>query len=451
MAPTEYDLVVIGSGVAGSTAAQRCRAAGWRVAIIDQLPFGGTCALRGCDPKKVLVGVAESIDHDRRLRGKGVGGGRPVIDWPALMEFKRGFTAPVPRQREAGFAASGIDAIPGRARFRDRATLEVDGRLLQSRFFLLAAGAAPMRLGIDGEELLADSTDFLDLATLPRRIVLVGGGYIAAEFSHIAARAGAAVTVVERGTRWLTQFDPELAARLAAKTEALGITIRLGTRVEAVTRSGAGFAVHAVAADGGKSVIEADLAVHAAGRAPDFDALDLAAAGVALDGKRLALNRYLQSVSNPAIYAAGDAAAQGPPLTPVATRDGALVAANMLEGNRHEPNYRGIPSVVFTIPVLARVGLLEAEANAQGLRFELRQGDSSGWYTQRRVGEDCAGYKILLEAGTGTILGAHLVGTDAEHVINLFALAIREGLAADRLKDAVFSYPNAASDIGYMI
>ena len=180
-----YDLVVIGTGTAASAAAARCRSAGWSVAVVDHLPFGGTCALRGCDPKKVLVGVAEAIDHARRMRGKGVEGGEPSIAWRDLMGFKRSFTGPVPAMKEKSFAKSGIDARHGRARFTGPNTVEVAGERLESRFVLIAAGAAPMRLNIPGEEHLVTSTEFLELDALPRRIVLVGGGYIATEFSHL--------------------------------------------------------------------------------------------------------------------------------------------------------------------------------------------------------------------------------------------------------------------------
>ncbi|MDE2513172.1 MAG: NAD(P)/FAD-dependent oxidoreductase, partial [Alphaproteobacteria bacterium] len=226
----QYDLIIIGTGTAASVAAYRCRSAGWRVAMTDHLPFGGTCVLRGCDPKKVLVGVAETLDQDRRMRGKGIGGGEAAIDWRALMAFKRSFTEPVPHRREEDFAKNGIDAFHGRARFRGPRRIEVDGEFLEARFILIAAGAVPMRLGIPGEEHLATSTDFLELDALPRRIVLVGGGYIAAELSHIAVRAGAEVTVLEQMDRILPQFDPDLVGWLREKSASLGIDLRLGTR-----------------------------------------------------------------------------------------------------------------------------------------------------------------------------------------------------------------------------
>ncbi len=446
----QYDLVVIGTGTAAKVAASRCRAAGWRVAAIDHLPFGGTCALRGCDPKKVLVGVAETLDQDRRMRRKGIAGGEPAIDWRALMAFKRSFTEPVPSKRKEDFAKNGIDAFEGRARFRGPRTIEVNGDLLEARFILIAAGAVPMRLGIPGEEHLATSTDVLELDELPKRIVLVGGGYIAAELSHITVRAGARVTILEQTDRILPQFDQDLVGWLIEKSAKLGIDLRLKTRVEAIERTGNGFRVAVASADSTSSV-EADLVVHAAGRVPDLDPLDLAAGGIEHDKRRLRLNEFLQSTSNPAVYAAGDAAASGPPLTPVATHDAKVVAANLLKGKSERPNYTGVPSIVFTIPPLARVGMLEQDAREQKLRFRVRCEKTSGWYTSRRIGEDCAGFKVLVEEETERILGAHLIGPHADELINIFGMAIRTGLSADQVSSAIFGYPTAASDIGNML
>ncbi len=164
------------------------------------------------------------------------------------------------------------------------------------------------------------------------------------------------------------------------------------------------------------------------------------------------VNEYLQSVSNPAVYAAGDAAASGgPPLTPVAGYEGGIVAANLLNGNMTTADYKGIPSVAFTVPPLAAVGLQEAAARQQGLRFRVHKEETSGWYSSRRIAEDHSGFKVLIEEETERILGAHLVGPHAEDTVNLFALAIRSGLTARDLKQTIFAYPTHASDVAYML
>jgi glutathione reductase (NADPH) len=305
-------------------------------------------------------------------------------------------------------------------------------------------------LKFPGAEHVITSDQFLELDELPARIAMVGGGYIAAEFSHIAARAGARVTVLQRAERMLTRFEPELVDWLMEKFSEIGVEVRTGTVVETIERMGSGFRVRARA--GSQQVaIEADLVVHAAGRVPDLDALNLSAAGIVVENGHLVLNEFLQSVSNPAVYAAGDAAAKGPPLTPVSSHDGKVVAANLLEGNRHRPDYRGVPSVAFTLPPIAAVGLSEAEARAAGRKFRVNSQKVPDWYTARRVAETVYGFKTLIEEGSGRILGAHLVGPHADEVINIFGLAIRHGLTAEDLKQTIFAYPTVASDIGYML
>jgi glutathione reductase (NADPH) len=444
-----YDLVAIGTGTAAQVASYRMRAAGWSVAMIDFRPYGGTCALRGCDPKKVLVGGAETFDMARRMRGRGVSG-EVRVDWRDLIAFKRSFTDPVPPMQEKSYAEMGIDAYRGHARFTGRDTMDVDGQTLTGRYILIATGARPAPLGISGEEHLITNEEFLELAELPKRVLLIGGGYIAAEFSHISARAGVKVTVLQRAERMLKAFDPDLVGWLMTKFTELGIDVRTGTAVEAVEKKESGFVVKA-RSKAGAIAVETDLVVHAGGRVPDIDPLNLDVAGIEREGMRLKLNEFLQSVSNPAVYAAGDAANTGPPLTPVASHDAKVVAANLLEGNRHRPDYRGVPSVAFTIPPIAMVGLSEEMARASGLKFRVKRENASDWYTARRVAETVYGYKTLVEEDTGRILGAHVVGPQVDEVINVFALAIRHGLSAEDLKTTIFAYPTGASDVAYML
>ena len=445
----QYDLVVVGTGTAAMVAATQVRAADWSVAVIDFRPFGGTCALRGCDPKKLLIGGVDATDHVRRMQGKGVVG-NVTIDWPDLMAFKRGFTDPVPANHEQRYREKGIDTYHGRARFTGPTTIEVGDDLLVAKHVLIASGAEPIKLHIPGEEHLVTNEGFLALPVLPRRIVLVGGGYIAAEFSHIAARAGAQVTILQHGERLLDGFDPDLVGWLMQAFSTIGVDVRLETTVEAIDKTDTGYRVRSTS-HGVTSTVDADLVVHAAGRAPALESLDLAVAGIENDRGRLILNEYLQSVSNPTVYAAGDAAQVGPALTPVSSHDAKVVAANLLKGNHRRPDYRGVPSVVFTIPPMATVGLTEAKAREQGLKFKVKSQKASDWFTARQAAEPTYGFKVLVDEASDHILGAHLVGPHADEVINLFALAIRHDLTTADLKSTIFAYPTGASDIGYMI
>jgi len=165
------------------------------------------------------------------------------------------------------------------------------------------------------------------------------------------------------------------------------------------------------------------------------------------------VNEFLQSVTNPRVYAAGDAAAApgSLPLTPVAGYEGAIVASNLLKGNARRPDYRGIPSVVFTVPPLAGVGLTEAQAQAQQLDVRVKSEDTSTWYTNRRVAETCAMFKVIVDSKADRVVGAHLLGPHADEVINLFALAIRSGVPATDLKHLLYAYPTSGSDVPYMM
>ena len=205
-------------------------------------------------------------------------------------------------------------------------------------------------------------------------------------------------------------------------------------------------------ANGAEESFETDMVVHGAGRVPDIDDLDLDAANIERQKKGVSVNEYLQSVSNTAVYAAGDAAASGGfKLTPVASMQAQIAAANILQGNQRKPNYEGVPTVVFTIPPLAAVGLQEADAKKQGLKFKTNYDDTNKWYSSRRINLKHSAFKVLIEEHSNRILGAHLLGAHAEETINLFALAIRNGLKAEDLRAMIYSYPTHASDVAHML
>jgi glutathione reductase (NADPH) len=385
------------------------------------------------------------------MKGKGIRAEELQIDWQELVRFKRSFTEPVPKNREEGFAKAGIAAFHGRARFVGSSSVQVNDEVLEGRYVVIAAGQKPADLQIPGTEYFTTSEQFLELDELPKRILFIGGGYIAFEFAHVAARVGTQVTIVHRGARPLPQFDPDLVDQIVKHTRELGADVQLGAEVIGVEKSSGQLTVRA-SASGQKRTFEADMVVHAAGRVPEIDDMNLDGAGVEWDRRGVKVNGFLQSVSNPSVYAAGDAAASGgPPLTPVASYDGIIVAANLLKGNEKKPNYLGIPTVVFTIPPLASVGLKESDAREQNLKFKVKKEMTSGWYSSRRVGEKYSGFKVLVEEGTDRILGAHLLGSEAEEVINLFGVAMRSGMRAADLKHMLFAYPTRGSDLPYML
>ena len=467
--PKMFNIIVIGTGVAASTVAWECHSTGWKTAVIDSRPFGGTCALRGCDPKKVLVSVAELIDWARRMQDKGVS--RKVtteisLDWGQLMQFKRTFTEPVPKDREDSFNKAGIATFHGNARFTGPNTIRITNegnssdQTITSENILIATGSKPAKLNIIGEENVVTSDQFLDLDKLPENITFIGGGYISFEFAHLAARAGSNVTILHRGKVPLAGFDLDLVNILLKRTNEVGINVKLETSVKKVDikDNGKGFAVHLSTSENvhnkiDDNIVETGLVVHGAGRVPDTENLDLESGGVQSEPNGgIKVNQYLQSITNPSVYAAGDAAAtQGIPLTPVGVYEGQIVAQNLLGRKLIQPNYEGIPSVVFTIPPLASVGLQEHTAKQLGLQFRTNFQETSSWYSSRKIGETCSGYKVLVDEANNRILGAHLLGTHAEEVINIFALAIRLGLDLDAIKQGIYTYPTNSYDIRYML
>src|SRR6266403_2068109 len=238
----QFDLVVVGTGVT-SAVASRCREAGWTVAVIDSRPFGGTCALRGCVPKKILVGAAEAVQAARDLAGHGVRADGVTLAWPELMRFKRSMVDPTPQRTEQAWAKIGVEQFHGRTRFVGPTTLALGDDRLVGRRILIAAGAKPAPLSFAGAERLTTSEEFLNLDRLPSRLVFVGGGYISFEFAHVAARAGAEVTIVHRASRPLEAFDPDLVDLLVARSRTLGIDVRLGGVVTGIRKAGSVFTV----------------------------------------------------------------------------------------------------------------------------------------------------------------------------------------------------------------
>jgi len=448
----KFDLIVIGTGSAAATVAFKCRFAGWDVAIVDFRPFGGTCALRGCDPKKVLVGAAEIVDWARRMHGLGFNAENVRIEWQELMRFKRSFTDPVPGHQEQRLVEAGIHVFHGRASFVGPTSVEVGTDILEGRYVVIATGAKPRKLDISGEQHVTESDRFLELEELPHRIVFIGGGYISFEFAHIAIRAGSEVTILHRGDRPLEKFDPDLVSQLVKRTQHLGATVKLGLQVELIEKISDRLRVHASGRNGQTEVFETDLVVHGAGRVAEIDDLNLTAAGVRSDKRGVQVNEYLQSLSNPAVYAAGDAAATGlPALTPVAGYEGRIVASNLLKGNHRKFEALPIPTIVFTVPPLSAVGLSEQAARQMGLQFRVRHENTAGWYSSRRIGQPCSGFKMLIEDGTDRILGAHLIGPNADELINVFAFAMQLETPSSKLKHMLFGYPTVASDLTFML
>lgn len=448
-----HDLIVIGTGTAAGVVARRARQAGWTVAMADKQPIGGTCANRGCEPKKVMIGVAGIVDAMRRLDGHGTTDSAAGIDWPALARFTRTFTDPVPAEREQAYREQGIEVVHGAARFLSRSSLAMDGRTFEAgRAIVIAAGARPADLPFEGRELVIDSTAFFALSELPRAVAFVGGGYVSMELAHVAARAGAQVTVLQRGPRPLTGFDPDLVDRLVTRSRQAGIDIRLETSVTRVARDDNGALRVTTRHGDSESDLVVDLVVHGAGRVPDIDDLDCPAGDVAREKDGVTVDAWLQNPSNPLVWAAGDCAASGaPPLTPMAEEEGERLADNLLDNARRTADYRLVPSCAFTLPPIARVGLSEDAARQTTRDVRVSHGDAGSWGSASRVREPAAAWKVVMDADTDALLGAHVLGPHADEVINVFAVAMQAGMTATALRATRFVFPTSGSDVPSML
>lgn len=444
----EYDLVVLGSGGAGYRVAMRTVEAGWKVAVIEENKvWGGTCDNRGCMPKKVLVGAAEMADMSRRFQGLGVVTKPAELSWEALIKFKSTFTDSVSDETKEPLEKAGVELYEGSPKFINENTLEVNGEQLTSKHFHIATGAKPAPLKIPGAELLVTSDKFLNLQSLPKRIVFVGGGYVSFELAHVAARFGAKVIILHNDDRPLPMFDPDTVKTLVVASKEAGIEVIFGAAVEKIEKVGGAVVIHA--ANGQQ--YNADLAVHGAGRPPAIDTLNLEAANIEYERRGVVVNEYLQSVSNPRAFAGGDAAAAGSPLSPIARLHGTIVADNLLGTKTKQPDYRSTPSVVFTEPSLAMVGLTEQAAKDKGVDVQVHTEDMSSWFDAKRTNLKNTMAKTLVDKETSKIVGAHIIGNHAEDLINMFALAIEAGLTVEQFQAPIYAFPSPSDDARYMV
>jgi glutathione reductase (NADPH) len=445
-----FDVIVLGTGNAGMGAAGVLKAAGKSVAVVESRDPGGTCPLRGCVPKKVLVAAAQVLHQIERAAEHHIIVGPPALDWAGLIARERGFVEGVPEMFAESLTGRGIALHRGRARFVGRNAVTVDGQRLEAEKIVVATGSKTRALAIPGAEHLIDSEDILESPELPDSLIFIGGGVIALEFSHVYARAGCKVTILEALPRLLPRLDADSVAEVHRESERIGIEVLTGVKVEAIEPDGAGLAVH-FEHEGRKRSLGAERVANGTGRVADVEDLGLEAGGIAHEGLRIQVDEHLASISNPDVYVAGDALWSSAQLSPVATYEGRLVARNILNGDTEVPDYRPIPSAVYTVPALASVGPSEAEARDQGLAFTVKANDLRDWRSSRTHAESVAYSKVLVENGSDRILGAHMVGHGAEESIHVFALAIKHGLTTSDLAETVTAYPTFISDIKNML
>jgi glutathione reductase (NADPH) len=450
MAIEKRDVVILGGGNAGMGVTVPTRAAGLSVTLIEARDLGGVCPNRGCTPKKVLVAAGHALHEIEQAHVHKIEVGKPRLDWAALIEREKAMIDGLPEGFGRTLEKRGVEVVTGHGTIAGPSVVRVGERTFEARHIVIATGSKPRELPFPGAELMAISDDVLDDRAFPASVVFIGGGVIGLEFSHVFARAGARVTILEVLPRLLPALDADAVERVAEESRRIGIAVETAVKVTRIERRAGGLAV-VFERDGVEDVIIAERVVNGAGRVADLDGLGLDAGNVAHDGTRVTVDRHLRSVSNPAVWVAGDALWSSPQLSPIATYEGRLVGRNIVEGALHVPDYDAIPSAVYTVPALATVGLTEAQARGTGLDVDVHVNDMSDWFSTLTYAETVAWSKVIVERGTERILGAHMVGHAGEELIHLFAFAMRFGITAARVRDTVFGFPTFAADVKSMV
>lgn len=446
----KFDVFVIGTGVAGSIIANKCGSKGLKTGIADSHEFGGTCALHGCTPKKVLVNATHVMQSAENLVGKGIDC-KPSIIWNDLIAFKDSIIGSIPANKENKFKENNVITYHGKAVFMGDNQLRIGNIIVQAEKIVIATGATPRELTIPGVKHALFSDDFFEMKELPKSLLFIGGGYIALEFAHIAARSGSNVTILDLEEAPLPHFDSDIVKHLVEATKELGIKMVMNTKAVEIKKCENGFVVIGDS-NGEKTEFKSDVIFNTSGRIPAIFDLNLEVAHVQYSKKGIEVNNFMQSVSNPHVYAAGDNTDTGGlPLTPFANMEGHVVATNIIEGNKKQPEYDVRPTVVFTVPSLATVGITEKEAKEKKLLIRVNYKSVPDWYNAKYRGETTYAYKVIINKETDLILGAHLIGPNAEETINIFTLAIKAGMKAIDLKSIPFTFPSDGSDLAKML
>jgi len=450
MATDSYDVLILGGGNAGFGVTVPTRKAGLKVALVEDRDLGGTCPNRGCTPKKVLVAAGHALHEIRQAHVHGIEVSKPCLDWSKLIDREKALIKGIPERLAGTLADRGVDVFRDSARFVGGNTVKVGDRVIQAKHIVIATGSRPRPLPIPGAEFMITSDEVLSERQRPGSVLFVGGGVIALEFGHVYARAGTKVTILEVLPRLLPALDAHAVEEIRAESEAIGIEVHTGVKVLQVERAG-GKLRTVFEANGNEHVIETDRVVNGAGRIANVDGLDLDKGEVTHDSFRITVDDVLRSTSNPSVFVCGDALSGVPQLSPVATYEGHIVGDNIVEGPKHRPDYASLPSAVYTVPALASVGLTEAQAKEQGFNTNVSVNHMEDWFSARTYAETRAYAKVVVDADSDLILGAHMVGHGAEELINIFALAKAHGITATAIRDFIFAYPSFASDIKHML
>ncbi len=437
----DYDLITLGGGSGGVRASRMAAAFGARVALVEAAALGGTCVNAGCIPKKLFSYAAGFAADFHDAAGYGWRVPQPDFDWPALRVAKDREISRLNGVYAKLLGDAGVHLIAGRAVIRDAHTVEVAGRRLSAEHLLVATGGRAVRPAIPGAELGITSDEVFHLATLPRRALLIGGGYIAVEFASIFSGLGVETTLVHRGSQLLRGFDGDVAAVLTAELQRQGVRLVLEESPVAVTRDGGGLRL---ALASGRQ-LEADLVMFATGRSPNVGGLGLEAAGlVPNDRGAIAVDAHYRSAV-PSVHAVGDVLGRVQ-LTPVAIAEGAALARTLFGGQPSTVNYDNIPTAVFSHPHVGTVGLAEEEARRRHADVKVYR---SSFRPLKATLSGDAGkvfIKLVVDGASDRVVGAHMVGAEAGEIIQGLAVAMNCGATKAQFDATIGIHPTTAEE-----
>jgi glutathione reductase (NADPH) len=442
----DYDLFTIGAGSGGVAGSRRAASYGAKVAIAESWRIGGTCVLRGCVPKKLLVYASHFAHEMKDARGYGwtVDG---TLDWGKLIEAKNRETDRLEGIYTNLLSGSKVEAIKGHAKIVAPHTVEIDGRRVTAKYILIATGGKPELPAIPGIEHAITSNEALDLPTLPKRVAIVGGGYIAVEFAGIFRGAGSDVSLLVRRDRILRGFDFDVRDHLAAEMGKQGIAIKLDTRVASIDRVSDGLRVTTEAGE----TLAVDAVMYATGRTPNTAGLGLETVGVHVDkAGGIAVDEW-QQTTVPGIYAVGDVTNRVQ-LTPVAIAEARGMAETLFNSNPTPTDHGDIPSAVFSQPPIGMVGLTQEAAE----RLYGAEGTDIYRAVFRPMKHTLSGrdektlMKLVVEAATGRVRGVHMVGADAPEIVQGIAIAVKAGLTKKDFDRTAAIHPTAAEEFVLM-
>ena len=443
----DYDLIVIGAGSGGVRAARVSAAHGARVAVAEEFRVGGTCVIRGCVPKKLLVYGAHFAEDLQDARRFGWKVGSCDFDWPTLRDNVLGEVERLEGIYTDILDRHEVELIAQRVTITGPHEIEAaDGTRYSAGTILIATGARPVVPDVPGAELGITSNEVFHLEKMPRRIVIAGGGYIANEFAGIFHEFSCHVTLVNRGDLILRHYDEQIRDRLLQISLTKGIEFKFNAPFEKIEKNEDGSLAIKL---GGQDPIQADLLLWAVGRAPNSEGLGLEQVGVELGKNGAILVDEDNQTSVPSIYAIGDVTDRVQ-LTPVAIREGHAFAETLFGGNPTRVDYANIPSAVFSHPPIAGVGMTEGQARDKLGSYKTYVADFRPMKNVLAGRNERALYKMIVDEQTEQVVGIHMIGPDAPEILQAAAIAVKAGLTKKQFDETVALHPTMSEELVLM-